>query len=126
MAEDEKHDDLCVLLAAWLLQDAGVVIDEKTLTAVIEASGNRVDPALPLLFAAALDKETEAEGTAGEERETSGETDGEGTEDDEDDEEEEEEEVKKVARPHSGVVCSARGPECDDVVSCKQTNWRVS
>lgn len=111
----EKHDDLCVLLAAWLLQDAGVAIDEKALAAVIEASGNRVDPELPLLFAAVLDKESEPGGEEDEEGHGD-ETDEEEYEDEDEDDDEEGDEA--TSKQRSGAVCCGRGPECEDVVSC--------
>ena len=49
-----EHDELCCSYAALMLHDDGLEITSEKLSAVITASGNKVEPYWPMLFAKAL------------------------------------------------------------------------
>jgi large subunit ribosomal protein LP1 len=53
----EQHDELCVAYAAMILFDGEAEITSESLTNVIEASGNEVEPYWPMLFANLLSKD---------------------------------------------------------------------
>jgi ribosomal protein L12E/L44/L45/RPP1/RPP2 len=53
----EQHDELCVSYASLVLFDGEAEITSEAITAVIEASGNEVEPYWPTLFAGLLSKE---------------------------------------------------------------------
>ncbi|OQR98783.1 hypothetical protein ACHHYP_07873 [Achlya hypogyna] len=53
----EQHDELCVAYASMILFDGEAEITSESLSNVIAASGNEVEPYWPMLFANLLSKD---------------------------------------------------------------------